>query len=394
MKTDVVQETSTGEGDVVEEEDMVEMITDLRLVAVEDPWEVDSRLMKEEIPFTKGEVEDLAIVTPALITMTTLMTEAAIREEEGGVGEGGTITPPTRPMVLEEAGGVEGDSMGTVQGAVDHHVTMVVEITRVDTTTILIAPVATHQEAEAQGDTLVVATEREVEGTEMTTPDPITTREDIMIAENVKPKDRWKGATEAVEEEGEALGGMRGDNPLQIMGMDHVEEESSRGGRTTTAAEKGSTIPTMAIHKRIHETVEAEVMILSTANIGQGPIEKNTEARMGIVSIEVTTSGTHLVVKTTIEHPRDRLNIASKRGSTRATRVEIMVMSSGRRRSIESDLPTDTIVEGTTTGREKTVHLNVVKKSTLNNVATTTTALTLNFRNMCRRMSNRLVMST
>ena len=109
MKTDVVQETSTGEGDVVEEEDMVEMITDLHLVAVEDPWEVDSRLMKEEIPFTKGEVEDLAIVTHALITMTTLMTEAAIREEGGGVGEGGTITPPTRPKVLEEAGGVEGD---------------------------------------------------------------------------------------------------------------------------------------------------------------------------------------------------------------------------------------------------------------------------------------------
>ena len=392
MKTDVVQETSTGEGDVVEEEDMVEMITDLHLVVVEDPWEVDNRLMKEEIPFTKGEVEDLAIVTHVLITMTTLMTEATIQEEEGEVGEGGTITP-THPMVLEEAGGVEGDSMDTVQGAVDHHATMVVEITRVDMTTIQIAPVATvPQEVEAQGATLVVATEREVEATEMTTPGPITTREDIMIAENVNPKDRWKGATEAVEEEEEALGGMRGDNPLRIMGMDHVEEESFRGGRITTAAEKGSTILTMAIHKRIHETVEAEVMILSTANIGRGPIEKNTEARRGIVSTEVTTSGTHLVVKMTIEHPRDHLNIASRRGSTRATRVEIMVMSSGRRKSIESDLPTGTIAETTTTGREKKVQLNVAKKSTLN-VATMTTALVLNFRNMCQRMSNRLVMS-
>ena len=375
------------------EEDTVEMITDLHLVAVEDPWEVDNRLTKEEIPFMKGEVEDLAIVTHALITMTTLMTEATT-EEGGGVGEGGTITPPTHPMVLEEAGGVEGDSMGTVQGAVDHHVTMVVEITRVDTTTIQIAPAATvRQEEEAQGDTLVVATEREVEATEMTTPGPITAREDIMIAENVNPKDRWRGATEAVEEEEEALGGMRGDNPLRIMGMDHVEEESSRGGRITTAGEKGNTILTMAIHKRIHETAEAEVMILSTANIGRGRIEKNMEARMGIISTEVTTSGTHLVVKTTIEYPRDRLNIASRRGSTQATRVEIMVMSSGRRRSIGSDLPTGTIVETTTTGREKIVQLNVAKKSTLN-VATTTTALALSSQNMCQRMWTRLVMST
>ena len=388
LKTDVVQETSTGEGDVVEE-DMVEMITDLHLVAVEDPWEVDNRLTKEEIPFTKVEVEDLGIVTHALITMTTLMTEATIREEGGGVGEGGTITP-TRPTVLEEAGVVEGDSMGTVHEGVGHHVTMVVEITRVAMTTILIAPAATvHKEEEAQGDTLVVATEREVGATETTTPGPTTTREDIMKVENVKAKDQWKGATEVVEEGGE---GMRGDNPLQTMGMDHVEEESSREGRITTAAERGSIIPTMAIHKRIHETEEAEEMILNTVNIGRGPIEKNMEARMDIVSTEVTTSVTHPVVKMTIEHPRDRLIIARK-GSTRATRVEeSMVMTSGRRRSIESALPTGTIVENITTGREKRVQLNAVKKSTLN-MATMTTALVLSSQNMRQMMWTRQAMS-
>ena len=388
LKTDVVQETSTGEGDV-EEEDTVEMITDLHLVAVEDPWEVDNRLTKEEIPFTKVEVEDLGIATHALITMTTLMTEATIREEGGGVGEGGTITP-TRPTVLEEAGVVEGDSMGTVHEAVGRHVTMVVEITRVAMTTILIAPAATvHKEEEAQEDTLVVATEREVGVTETTTPGPTTTREDIMKVENVKAKDQWKGATEVVEEGGE---GMSGDNPLRTMGMDHVEEESSREGRITTAAERGSIILTMAIHKRIHETEEAEEMILNTVNIGQGPIEKNMEARMDIVSTEVTTSVTHPVVKMTIEHPRDRLIIARK-GSTRATRVEeSMVMTSGRRRSIESALPTGTIVENITTGREKRVQLNAVKKSTLN-MATMTTALVLSSQNMRQMMWTRQAMS-
>lgn len=388
LKTDVVQETSTGEGDVVEE-DMVEMITDLHLVVVEDPWEVDNHLTKEEIPFTKVEVEDLGIATHALITMTTLMTEATIREEGGGVGEGGTITP-TRPTVLEEAGVVEGDSMGTVHEAVGRHVTMVVEITRVAMTTILIAPAATiHKEEEAQEDTLVVATEREVGVTETTTPGPTTTREDIMKVENVKVKDQWKGATEVVEEGGE---GMSGDNPLRTMGMDHVEEESSREGRITTAAERGSIIPTMAIHKRIHETEEAEEMILNTVNIGRGPIEKNMEARMDIVSTEVTTSVTHPVVKMTIEHPRDRLIIARK-GSTRATRVEeSMVMTSGRRRSIESALPTGTIVENITTGREKRVQLNAVKKSTLN-MATMTTALVLSSQNMRQMMWTRQAMS-
>lgn len=388
LKTDVVQETSTGEGDV-EEEDTVEMITDLHLVVVEDPWEVDNHLTKEEIPFTKVEVEDLGIVTHALITMTTLMTEATIREEGGGVGEGGTITP-TRPTVLEEAGVVEGDSMGTVHEAVGRHVTMVVEITRVAMTTILIAPAATiHKEEEAQEDTLVVATEREVGVTETTTPGPTTTREDIMKVENVKAKDQWKGATEVVEEGGE---GMSGDNPLRTMGMDHVEEESSREGRITTAAERGSIIPTMAIHKRIHETEEAEEMILNTVNIGRGPIEKNMEARMDIVSTEVTTSVTHPVVKMTIEHPRDRLIIARK-GSTRATRVEeSMVMTSGRRRSIESALPTGTIVENITTGREKRVQLNAVKKSTLN-MATMTTALVLSSQNMRQMMWTRQAMS-
>ena len=388
MKTDVVQETSTGEGDV-EEEDTVEMITDLHLVAVEDPWEVDNRLTKEEIPFTKVEVEDLGIVTHALITMTTLMTEVTIREEGGGVGEGGTITP-TRPTVLEEAGVVEGDSMGTVHEAVGRHVTMVVEITRVAMTTILIAPAATiHKEEEAQEDTLVVATEREVGVTETTTPGPTTTREDIMKVENVKAKDQWKGATEVVEEGGE---GMSGDNPLRTMGMDHVEEESSREGRITTAAERGSIIPTMAIHKRIHETEEAEEMILNTVNIGRGPIEKNMEARMDIVSTEVNTSVTHPVVKMTIEHPRDRLIIARK-GSTRATRVEeSMVMTSGRRRSTESALPTGTIVENITTGREKRVQLNAVKKSTLN-MATMTTALVLSSQNMRQMMWTRQAMS-
>lgn len=388
LKTDVVQETSTGEGDV-EEEDTVEMITDLHLVAVEDPWEVDNHLTKEEIPFTKVEVEDLGIVTHALITMTTLMTEVTIREEGGGVGEGGTITP-TRPTVLEEAGVVEGDSMGTVHEAVGRHVTMVVEITRVAMTTILIAPAATvHKEEEAQEDTLVVATEREVGVTETTTPGPTTTREDIMKVENVKAKDQWKGATEVVEEGGE---GMSGDNPLRTMGMDHVEEESSREGRITTAAERGSIILTMAIHKRIHETEEAEEMILNTVNIGRGPIEKNMEARMDIVSTEVTTSVTHPVVKMTIEHPRDRLIIARK-GSTRATRVEeSMVMTSGRRRSIESALPTGTIVENITTGREKRVQLNAVKKSTLN-TATMTTALVLSSQNMRQMMWTRQAMS-
>ena len=388
LKTDVVQETSTGEGDV-EEEDTVEMITDLHLVAVEDPWEVDNHLTKEEIPFTKVEVEDLGIVTHALITMTTLMTEVTIREEGGGVGEGGTITP-TRPTVLEEAGVVEGDSMGTVHEAVGRHVTMVVEITRVAMTTILIAPAATvHKEEEAQEDTLVVATEREVGVTETTTPGPTTTREDIMKVENVKAKDQWKGATEVVEEGGE---GMSGDNPLRTMGMDHVEEESSREGRITTAAERGSIILTMAIHKRIHETEEAEEMILNTVNIGRGPIEKNMEARMDIVSTEVTTNVTHPVVKMTIEHPRDRLIIARK-GSTRATRVEeSMVMTSGRRRSIESALPTGTIVENITTGREKRVQLNAVKKSTLN-TATMTTALVLSSQNMRQMMWTRQAMS-
>ena len=388
LKTDVVQETSTGEGDV-EEEDTVEMITDLHLVVVEDPWEVDNHLTKEEIPFTKVEVEDLGIATHALITMTTLMTEATIREEGGGVGEGGTITP-TRPTVLEEAGVVEGDSMGTVHEAVGRHMTMVVEITRVAMTTILIAPAATiHKEEEAQEDTLVVATEREVGVTETTTPGPTTTREDIMKVENVKAKDQWKGATEVVEEGGE---GMSGDNPLRTMGMDHVEEESSREGRITTAAERGSIIPTMAIHKRIHETEEAEEMILNTVNIGRGPIEKNMEARMDIVSTEVTTSVTHPVVKMTIEHPRDRLIIARK-GSTRATRVEeSMVMTSGRRRSIESALPTGTIVENITTGREKRVQLNAVKKSTLN-MATMTTALVLSSQNMRQMMWTRQAMS-
>lgn len=390
LKTDVVQETSTGEGDVVEEEDTVEMITDLHLVVVEDPWEVDNHLTKEEIPFMKVEVEDLGIATHALITMTTLTTEATIREEGEGVEEGGTITPPTRPTVLEEAGVVEGDSMGTVQGAVGRHVTMVVEITRVAMTTILIASAATvHKEEEAQGDTLVVATEREVGATETTTPGPTTTREDIMKVENVKAKDQWKGATEVVEEGGE---GMRGDNPLRTMGMDHVEEESSRGGRITTVAERGSIIPTMAIHKRIHEAEEAEEMILNTVNIGRGPVEKNTEARMDIVSTEVTTSVTHPVVKMTIEHPRDRLIIARK-GSTRATRVEeSMVTTSGRRRSIESALPTGTIVENITTGREKRVHLNAVKKSTLN-MATMTTALVLSSQNMRQMMWTRQAMS-
>ena len=388
LKTDVVQETSTEEGDV-EEEDTVEMITDLHLVAVEDPWEVDNRLTKEEIPFTKVEVEDLGIATHALITMTTLMTEVTIREEGGGVGEGGTITP-TRPTVLEEAGVVEGDSMGTVHEAVGRHVIMVVEITRVAMTTILIAPAATvHKEEEAQEDTLVVATEREVGVTETTTPGPTTTREDIMKVENVKAKDQWKGATEVVEEGGE---GMSGDNPLRTMGMDHVEEESFREGRITTAAERGSIIPTMAIHKRIHETEEAEEMILNTVNIGRGPIEKNMEARMDIVSTEVTTSVTHPVVKMTIEHPRDHLIIARK-GSTRATRVEeSMVMTSGRRRSIESALPTGTIVENITTGREKRVQLNAVKKSTLN-MATMTTALVLSSQNMRQMMWTRQAMS-
>lgn len=187
LKTGVVLVDSATEEEVVGEA-TIEMITDHHLVAVGAKLEVEQCPTKEEIPHMTVEVGDLAIVTHARITVTILMTEAAIQGEGGEEGEGGMTTIP-----LEEAEVVEGDSMGTTPGGVVHHVTMVVETTLVDTTkVILIVPAATVLKG---GEVLegipVEAIEMGVEDTGTTTPDRAIAREATMKMKiTAHPRDR------------------------------------------------------------------------------------------------------------------------------------------------------------------------------------------------------------
>ena len=186
LKTDVVQVASPTEGEVAEE-GTIEMITD-HLEAVVARWEAEQHPTKEEIPLMKVEVVGLAIVTRAQITVTILMTEAATQGEGGEEDEGGMTTIP-----LEEDGVVEGDNTGITREDVGHHVTMVVEITRVDMTRVtLIVPAVTALQGEEVPEGIPVeATETGAEDTEMTTPDLTTAREATMKMKTIDhPRDQ------------------------------------------------------------------------------------------------------------------------------------------------------------------------------------------------------------